>query len=137
MPDETKETTEMQPSDPTPEVPTEPGPAKGEPESVRLSKIKVDEADLLRVENVFLKAQNLESQIRMLDAQKLQLIEQLKGLQKDMLEKKKALGEKYNIDMDKVDIDPEGNVKPRVQLPNMPPGMRRGPVPGPMPGPRR
>ena len=135
MPDETKETTEMQPSDPTPEVPTEPGPAKGEPESVRLSKIKVDEADLLRVENVFLKAQNLESQIRMLDAQKLQLIEQLKGLQKDMLEKKKALGEKYNIDMDKVDIDPEGNVKPRVQLPNMP-GMRRA-MPGPMPGPRR
>ena len=141
MPDKTKETIEMQPSDPSTEVPTEqPAPAEsglanGEPESARLSKIKVDETDLLRVENVFLKAQNLESQIRMLDAQKLQLIEQLKKLQQEMLDKKKALGEKYGIDMDKVDVDADGNVKPRVQLPNMPSGMRRGPVP--MPGPRR
>jgi len=138
--DETKETTEVQPDAPAetaPEPPTDPAaePVKQESEVQRLSKIKIEHVDLLEVENIFLRSQALESNVRLLDQQKLQIIEQLKGLQKDMLEKKKALGEKYNTDMDKVDIDPEGNVKPRVQLPNMP-GMRRA-MPGPMPGPRR
>ena len=79
---------------------------------------QLEEADRLRVENIYLKLVNLELQAKgldqqkgMLDMQKNHIVEQMKGLQAEMEKERVALSAKYGVDISRTSVKPDGTIK--------------------------
>lgn len=78
---------------------------------------KLDEADRLAVENIYLKLQNLKLQIDLLDSQKKDAGMQMLKLQDDMRKKQAELSVKYGMSIEQTTVMPDGTLKPRAPMP--------------------
>jgi hypothetical protein len=76
---------------------------------------KLDEADRLAVENIYLKLQNLKLSIDLLDVQKKDAGMQMLKLQDDMRKKQAELSAKYGMPIEAATVSPDGTLRPRAQ----------------------
>lgn len=72
---------------------------------------KLDEADRLRIENIYLKLMHLQSQVQILDLQKASVAGQMKELQAQMEKERQALSVKYGLDINPTTVKPDGTIK--------------------------
>lgn len=75
---------------------------------------KVSKEDHLAVENIYLKIENIRLQSELMRAQLTEAAERMAGLQKEMTQKQEELSKRYNVDMSRVRILPDGTIVPIV-----------------------
>lgn len=71
---------------------------------------KLTDTERLEIENIFLKIQNAQLQVQNIDNAKVALVEQMRELQKEMDEKRKALSAKYGVDITRATVKPDGTI---------------------------
>lgn len=88
-------------------------PAAPEPPTAA-APTKLEEADRLGVENIYLRLTNLKLQIDLLDSQKKEAGMQMLRLQDEMRKKQVELSAKYGMSIEPTTVNPDGTLKPRV-----------------------
>src|ERR1700677_2935310 len=83
-------------------------------------ELRLDEADRLAVENIFLKLQNLNLQVEKMDrivaeaqSQKANMVAQMKQLQDDIKKKRDELSAKYGTPIEASTVTADGFIKPK------------------------
>lgn len=94
---------------------------KQEAEAAAAEPKKLSREELLGIENIYLKMQNMQLQVQNLDAAKANIVEQMRELQKEMEAEKQKLSVKYGVDIGRHTVAPDGTI--RVGQPVAPPGI--------------
>jgi hypothetical protein len=88
-----------------------PIPAVGaETPSATAPSKKIDEADRLAIENIYLQMQNLQQRLQIIEYQKNETAMAMKDLQVMMETKRAELSKKYGVDLGPKSIDRNGNI---------------------------
>lgn len=77
---------------------------------------RLEEAERLKIENMFLRMQNMQLQLQNLDTAKQQLITDMRGVQTDMENYRAELSKKYGVDIGRTTVDTQGNI--RIPVPS-------------------
>ena len=73
---------------------------------------KLTNEERLEIENIYLQVENLRMQGERMQADLVRSVQMRQALQARMLEMQTALGVKYQVDMTKVQINPDGTILP-------------------------
>ncbi len=78
---------------------------------------KLTREELLSVENLYLKLQNMQLQVQNIDHAKAALIEQMREIQKEMDDVRAGLSQKYGVDIGRHTVAPDGTIRTGQALP--------------------
>lgn len=73
---------------------------------------QLDEAERLKIENSFLKLQNMQLQVQNLDRAKADIIEGMRAEQQQMEKYRAELSAKYGTDISRTTVTAEGHIRP-------------------------
>lgn len=80
---------------------------------------KLEDGEVLKIENMYLKLQNMQLQVQNLDRTKADLIDQMRAQQKELEEYRASLSQKYNADISRTNVTPDGHIlRPGQPLPS-------------------
>lgn len=71
---------------------------------------KLTEEERLKIENCYLQIENLRLQSERMQADLIKAVQMRQELQKNMLQMQTDLGAKYQVDMTRVQISPDGTI---------------------------
>lgn len=75
---------------------------------------KLEESEMLKMENYYLKLQMLQGQIETLDLRKQMVFESMKELSVELEQYRASLSKKYNTPIGPGAVDGEGNIRART-----------------------
>jgi len=75
---------------------------------------KMERADLLEIENLYLKAENVRMQIEKQQAEMIKSGQVLNGVKTELMAKQAELSKKYGVNLSAVYIAPDGTITPQA-----------------------